>query len=242
MHKRISPCPTIEAIIQINCTFAVDRDVVVGLIYSLLNGKEEGLELRIERLPILNLPEEIRRNDPNLKDKPWYKINYGEYYILIGFFGVAFGINQLNNRWSSFKSFSIQILNDLKGNVIKGISAISLKHLDFFHDINIFEKTKCQINLNGKQITSVPTIFKTELLEDKFVRAIQITNGVQLRNDILKIDDYGSLIETNLFTRHISLDNFNQVIDNARALQERSLLGLLSDEYLATFEIEDENE
>lgn len=238
MIKRISPCPIIEAIIQINCTFAVDQDVVVGLIYSLLKGKDGNHELTVERLPILNLPEDIRRSDPNLKDKPWFKINYGEYFILIGLFGVAFGVNPPYDQWASFKAFSIQVFSDLKGNVIKGVSAVTLKYLDFFSNVNIFEKINCKLSLVGKQITAIPTIFRTEIIEDKFVKIFQITNGAHLHNSALKIDDDGSLIEISLFTKNVSLDNFNQVIDSAHSYQKKSFFELLSDEYLNTFEIE----
>lgn len=239
MIKRISPCPIIEANIQINCTFAVDQDVVVGLVYSMLQGDKYGnLELSLERLPILNLPEDIRRNDPNLRDKPWYKINYGEYFLLIGLFGVAIGVNPPYKGWDSFKSFSINIFNGLKGSVIKGISAITLKYLDFFSNVNIFEKINCEIILNNNRITAIPTIFRTELPEDKYIKIIQITNGVHLSNPNLRINDDGSLIEISLFTKNVSLDNFNIVIDDAHSFQKGSFFELLSDEFLKTFEIE----
>lgn len=238
MIKRISPCPIIEAIIQINCTFAVDQDVVVGLIYSLLKEKNGNQEPIVERLPILNLPEDIRRNDPNLKDKPWFKINYGEYFILIGLFGVAFGVNPPYDQWSSFKTFSNQVFGDLRGSVIKGVSAVTLKYLDFFSNVNIFEKINCKLTLVGNIITAIPTIFRTEIIEDKFVKIFQITNGVHLNNSALNIDADGSLIEISLFTRNVSLDNFNQVIEKAHYYQKKSFFELLSDDFLNTFEIE----
>lgn len=238
MIKRISPCPIIEAIIQINCTFAVDQDIVVGLIYSLLQKTDSDRKLTIEKLPILNLPEGIRRSDPNLRDKPWYKINFGDHFILVGLFGVAFGINPPYNGWNFFKSFSTQVFDVLKGTVIKGISAITLKYLDFFSNINIFEKINCDINLNGNRIITIPTIFRTEIPEGKFIKALQITNGAHLHNQILKIDDDGSLIEISLFTRNVSLDKFDQIIEDAHSFQKNSFFELLSDNFLAAFEIE----
>ncbi len=231
MIKKITPCPIIESIIQVNCAFTVDHDVVVGLIYSLLQ-KPEGNQLQIEKLPILNLPEEIRRTDPNLKDRPWYKINCGEYFILVGLFGVAFGITPPYKGWDEFKLFSGKVFEILKGNVIKEVSSVSLKYLDFFPNINIFEKINCEFCLNKKRITAVPTIFRTELPEDEFIKIIQITNGVHLRNQMLQIDNDGSLIEINIFTKNVSIDKFREVTEEAHTRQKNSFFELLSEEYL----------
>ena len=235
MIKRISPCPIIEATIQINCTFAVNQDIVVGLIYSLLS-KDEGNILNIERLPILNLPEDIRRADPNLKDKPWYKINCGQFFICIGLYGVSLGVNPPYESWKSFKDFASKIFLELKGAVIKGISSINLKYLNFFVDINIFEKINCQFILKGERITAVPSIFRTELQEDKFVKILQIANGAHLVNKALKIDADGSILEINLFSNRVSIDNFNQIIDEAHKQEKITFFDLLSKEYLDTFD------
>ncbi len=235
MIKRISPCPIIEATIQINCTFAVNQDIVVGLIYSLLS-KDDSNTLNIERLPILNLPEDIRRNDPNLKDKPWYKINCGQFFICIGLFGVSLGVNPPYDSWTSFKDFASKIFLELKGTVIKGISSIILKYLNFFVDVNIFEKINCQFILEGERITGVPTIFRTEIQEDKFVKILQIANGAHLVNNALGINADGSLLEINLFSNRVSIDNFNQIIDEAHKQEKITFFNLLSKDYLDTFD------
>ena len=239
MIKRISPCPIIDATIQVNCTFTVDQDVVVGLIYSLLENKLDKKPLQLEKLPILNLPEDIRRNDPNLKDKPWYKINCEEYYILIGLFGIAFGVNGAYTGWESYKRLASEVFGTFKDNLIKGVSAINLKYLDFFRDVNIFEKIKCEIKINNNQITSIPTIFRTELPINKYVKVLQITNGVHVKNKNLKIDNDGSLIEINLHTKNVSIDTFDSIIEDAHAIQKESFFELLTDDFLHSFEVEE---
>lgn len=235
MIKSISPCPIIEATIQINCTFMVDQDVIVGLVYSLLHDKD-GRQLNIEKLPILNLPEDIRMADPNLRDKPWYKINCGGFFILVGLFGIAIGVTPPYEGWSQFQNFAIQVFNELNGRVIKGISSITLKYLNFFSETNIFEKINCKLYLDNAQITMIPTIIRTELPEDKFIRVFQITNGAHLQNKALNIDNDGSLIEISIFTRNISVDNFSRVLEEAHACQKKSFFELLSDDYLAEFD------
>lgn len=236
--KKITPCPIIEATIQVNCTFFVEADLAVGLLFSSLSHIFAVENLRMERLPILNLPEELRKADPNLRDKPYYKINCGKYYILMGLYGLSFGVNPPYSGWDDFKSFSIKVFNLLKNNLIKGVSAISLKYLDFFKEINILEKANCSFLLNGTPITAVPTIFRTELPIDGFMKVIQITNGVHLRNPALRINNDGSLIEIILFTKNVSKENFYQAIEDAHRYQKKSFFELLTEDYLKTYTVE----
>ena len=239
--KRISPCPIIEAVVQVNCTFVVDQDVVVGMVYSMLQEAMQEVKidsLRIEKLPIMNLPEEIRRADMNLRDKPWYKIECGEYFILIGIFGVAFGVNPPYKGWEAFKDFSVKIFDLLRNNVVKEVGSVMLKYLDFFPDVNILEKVNCEFCVNRKAITAVPTIFRTELPEGDFVKILQITNGVHLQNQVLGIDSDGSLIEISLFAKGVSMEDFDRVIEDAHSKQKQDFFSLLSTEYLNTFEVE----
>lgn len=237
MIKRLSPCPIIEATIQINCTFMSDPDIVVGQIFTLLS-EIDRIKATVEKFPLMNLPEDIRRNDPNLRDKAWYKLSVGEYYILIGLFGVALGINPPYKGWDGFKEFSARVFNRLKGTIITTVESVSLKYLDFFSEINIFEKIKCEISMNGKQIIEIPTIFRTELREGDFIKIIQITNGAHLVNQALNIDNDGSLLEMSLFTRAIQEDDFFNIIDKAHEILKSSFFQLLTEEYLHTFAIE----
>lgn len=238
--KRISPCPILEATIQINCTFKVDPDVLVGVVYSILGGNEPENRhiLSVEQLPILNLPIEIRRKDPNLRDKPWFKINYNDYFILIGIYGVSIGLNPPYNGWQSFKDFSVMVFQKLQKNVIRDISAITLRYLDFFEKINIFEHINCSLIINEQPITVVPTVIRTELPYENFVNALQITNGVHVKNQALELDNDGSLIEMSLFTKKVSIEDFENIIEEAHSLQKDSFFKLLTKDFLNTFTVE----
>lgn len=237
MIKRLSPCPIIEALIQINCTFLSDPDIVVGQVLNLLTA-DNLHTATVEKLPLLELPEAIRLNDPNLRDKPWYKLTVGDYYVLIGLFGIAFGIIPPYKNWVDFKDFALNVFDRLKGKLITSIESVSLKYLDFFADINILEKANCEICMNGQKITEIPTIFRTEIRENEFVKAVQITNGAHLTNQALSIDNDGSLIEINLFTRNVVESEFARIIEKAHSIQKNSFFELLKKEYIETFEIE----
>jgi uncharacterized protein (TIGR04255 family) len=237
MIKKIEPCPIIEATIQINCSFTVDQDAVVGIMYSLLNDLNLG-KPELQRLSILNLPREIRNSDPNLRDKPWYQIKCGDYIVLVGLFGFAIGITGEYKGWAAFKDFAVKVFDIVKPKIVESINSVSLKYLNFFKGDNIFENVNCDFILNGKKVTQVPTIFRTETKEDDFVKMLQITNGVHLINKALNIDDDGSLIELNLFTRNVIAKDYKDIIEEAHLREKQTFFDLISEDYLSKFKVE----
>lgn len=68
--------------------FRFQSSTVIGVIYNLLQQTEIGV-LKLEKLPISNIPEEIRKSDPNL-NRPTHQIICNEGVILIGANSLSF--------------------------------------------------------------------------------------------------------------------------------------------------------
>jgi uncharacterized protein (TIGR04255 family) len=66
LPKKISPCPIVEAIIEIRFDASLPGDAIFGIIYNMLKDEYTNLE----KLPILELPDAIRTTDPNLMYSP----------------------------------------------------------------------------------------------------------------------------------------------------------------------------
>jgi len=67
---KISPCPIVEALLEIRFTTVIHPDAVFGLFYNALKSDFP----KVDNLPILQIPDALRATDPNLKYKPLYKI------------------------------------------------------------------------------------------------------------------------------------------------------------------------
>ncbi len=106
-------CPIVETTMDIYCTFQIPNDAVIGVIYNLLQQTEIGV-LKLEKLPISNIPEEIRKSDPNLRNRPTHQIICNEGVILIGANSLSFGILPPYKSWEVSQAFIRKVLTFIK--------------------------------------------------------------------------------------------------------------------------------
>lgn len=232
--QKIAKSPIIDAVIQINCTFQVNQDAVVGLILGLLQANKIHID-KFDKLPISNIPEQIRKSDPNLKNSPIFRLQCGNYSIFTGLYGFSIGIILPYQNWAEFKEFTLQIFNILKETIIKGISAISIKYVNFFKS-NIFDNINCNITLVDRKITNIPTIFRTEIQEDKHIKVLQISNGVHLRNIAQNIDADGSIIDISVLCKNVSIETVDDLLESAHTYAESMFFELLNEDYIKLLE------
>lgn len=233
---KISPCPIIEANIEIRFIPNFPADAVIGIIYNLLSGK---YKCSLIQRPIMQLPAEIRANDPQLKYQPTHTIQSPQFLVHVGPHVAVIQIpNLYYPGWNKFRAIINDVVSLLGGiNLFKGIDLIGLKYLNFFK-FDIFD----QINLciEGLSQKGKSTVFRTELENNKFTNVLQISNGVHVKNS--QFDDDGSLIDITtvvLACHGLTLESIMAHIDEARqggkelffSLLKQELLNTLSPEY-----------
>lgn len=230
---KITPCPIVETTIDIVCTFTVPKEAVIGLIYNQLVNVYGGEDIHIEQLPICNIPEEIRRQDINLKNKPTHQISCLEGILFIGSSSLSFGILPPYESWIKAKTFISKVIETIKfSSIIKDVSRTSIKYLNFFEN-NIFEETNLNITLCGQQINYPSTVFRTEIPSNgKFVDILQITNGVHIKNPALKLNADGSLIDLCIVCDKVSIDILKDVIDDCHQEAKKLFFDLLNEKFL----------
>ncbi len=228
-------CPIVETTMDIYCTFQIPNDAVIGVIYNLLQQTEIGV-LKLEKLPISNIPEEIRKSDPNLRNRPTHQIICNEGVILIGANSLSFGILPPYKSWEVSQAFIRKVLTFIKNApIIKGITHVSLKYLNFFK-LNIFEKINLTINFKNNKITYPSTIFRTEIPAKRkdCINVLQITNGVHIKNQALKLDDDGSLVDITIVSKNVSLVNIEAVIEDTHYEAKALFFDLLNADFIKT--------
>ncbi|MEW6602636.1 MAG: TIGR04255 family protein, partial [Nitrospirota bacterium] len=79
---KITPCPIVEAIVEIKFDYDVDLDpdAIFGIVYKELHEKFP----QTTKLPILQLPDAVRLRDPNLISQPHYKLSNEKFLFQIG--------------------------------------------------------------------------------------------------------------------------------------------------------------
>ncbi|MCK4797634.1 MAG: TIGR04255 family protein [Spirochaetes bacterium] len=234
LPKLIDPCPIIEAIIEIRFESKLISDAIFGVIY---NSVKETFP-KTENLPILQIPENIRINDPNLKYNPYYSLLNNNFILQIGPKVVSL-INKGYDGWYIFVKKSSYIINTLKKlDIINSIERIGLRYTNFFENKNIFDFINFDVSFNKSKINNELIIRANLKGENK-----NYNNGLQISNNVkLKIDNQiksGSIIDidTSIIDKEI-LNNFfknhKDILENAHYEEKYLFFSLLKNDFLKT--------
>ena len=80
LPNKIEHCPIVETIAEVRFDSSLPVEILLGNIFS-----ELGQEYKsIENLPILDIPQVIRDNDPALKYNPYYKLIGNNFVLQLG--------------------------------------------------------------------------------------------------------------------------------------------------------------
>lgn len=231
----LKKCPIVENTINLLCDYQLPVDAVVGVIYQLLNNKSEDISLLQE--PICNIPYEIRKSDPNLKDKATHRIITKNGHLLIGERSLSIVTKIPYTTWEESSKFVYEIINLLlKGKVIKKYNSINIRYLNFF-DVNIFDNIKLNIAFNNTAINYPATILKTEIPSNNgvFISVLQIANSVHIKNTSLNLDADGSLIDLTVVCKSIEKDSFESIktiIEELHQEEESLFFKLLTENFI----------
>jgi uncharacterized protein (TIGR04255 family) len=234
LPKRITPDPIIEAVVEIRFDTAFPSEAIFGLLYNELKEKYTNTE----RLPILQLPEEVRRLDNNLRFQPYYRLRYKNFVIQIGSNMLSLSVLKPYSGWSSFSSetnFLFEAADKIK--FIKQVTRCGLKYIDVIED-NVFEKIRIDISSGSFDVLTNQTFFRTQIKRGQFDCFLQLNNdarglyGNQIKKvSSIEVDTFLNLSESpsEFFSRSSQLLN-----DAHQAQKEIFFISLLKTEYLNT--------
>lgn len=213
----------VEGIVEIRFDSGLLYDAILGLVYKQLVGSYS----EPKPLPILQLPESVRQLDENLKYNSYYQFLNEDFSLELGPRVVIVRNQPYKNKkayigWDKFYAEVQTILAILKEQTIfSKIERIGVRYINFFKDMDIFEKT--QINANFTFETE-SKILGVELNEDiSFTSKLQITNNasININNEVEK----GSIIDIDTSkTLNIEIEDLNKAIDDAHTITKGLLL------------------
>lgn len=205
--------PIIDTGLELSVSYNIPSDAIVGILYNSLRQVND--DVKLHKLPVANIPDEIRKMDTNLKDKPTHQLVCTDGFVQIGENILCIGGRMPYISWDVFKKFIEHIIRLLHDNKLIGnIKNIKLRYLNFFKD-NIFENINLTISMKGvDRLCSGSTVFRTEIpCNNEMLGVLQITNGVHVSNKSLGLDNNGSLIDIIIIKKQVSLPISSDTID-----------------------------
>lgn len=230
LPTKISPCPIFECSVEIRFDSNLPAEAVFGVIYSQFQNEYP----KVEKLPILQLPEQIRMSDTNLKHQACYKLVNGNIALLIGPKMIGIGCFNEYVGWSEFSTIiNTHIQKIVKTGVMSKITHYGIRYVNFF-DTDIFDKIKLKINMGDFCFPLSEPYIKTILRHEKYIILLQLASNVSVIKDSKQ--QKGSIVDLNLSLpgSKFNVENISDIISESHVLEKTVFFSLLKEEYIDT--------
>jgi uncharacterized protein (TIGR04255 family) len=233
LPKRITPCPIVEAIVELRFESRIPPDAVFGIIYNALISKFA----KIEKLPILQIPEEIRTTDPQLVYQPYYKLISDNFTFQLGAKVLSLSNPGTYAGWDKFAGQLIETFKVIqKLNFIKQVERVGIRYINFFENLNIYNNITLSVEMNGVPLDSEQLLTRAELKRGNFLGVLQIASNTNLAV-LNKPPKKGSVIDIDI-SREIKNDFFSGMdilLKEGHEEEKKIFFGLLKDDFLKKF-------
>lgn len=229
--KKITPCPLIDTNIEIRFDADYVADAIFGIVYKELQSTYP----EMEKLPILQLPDEIRLKDPELKGKAHYKLSNETFVLQIGPKVVSLGSTKEYVGWDIFFNEVKKMCMTIKKlEIIKRVHRLGIRYINFF-DFNIFDRINLNVSMNGDKVECDKALFRTEIQDNEFINLLQVASNVTVRSNEKTL--VGSVIDIDT---HIvaTMENFFDVMETllieGHNAEKKLFFRLLQSDFLET--------
>ena len=233
---RISPCPIEDAVIEIRFVPKVPEEAVFGIVFNSVAGIFG--QSSTERLPISQIPEQIRNNDPNLKYQSHYRLRKDYFGISVGPRSVVISNSNKYQGWISFSEIVYQVVDSISiPSLMKNVERVGLRYINVFRT-DLLSKINVNLDVNGKAITDEVTNIRTEIRDIGMLTVLQIGNMVGIKSNGANFT--GSVIDIDCITNmNEPIDSFKtkykDIIERSHDAEKKQFFGLLNDEFLKLF-------
>jgi len=230
LPRKISPCPIVEAVVEIRFDANIEADAIFGILYQEVKDKYPG---PVEKLPILQIPEEIRSQDNALKKQPYYKLSHNNLSLSIG--PKVFSISCYKDYigWEEFSKVieeTLGIVDTLK--IVTQVERFGLRYVNFFEEMDIFDNIVVQITKNDQPMDCDGKYIRVKNHIDQIISTIQIANKAKLRGGVKG----GSIVDIDVSAKEpiTFFENRTQLIKNCHEMEKKSFFELLTKNFLET--------
>jgi uncharacterized protein (TIGR04255 family) len=229
--KKITPCPIVDCSIELRFRTSVEPGAVFGIGYSVFKNEYPN----VEKMPILNVPEQIRLVDPNMVYQPWYRLRNGGLVLSIGPKRVGLGKAGEYPGWPLFSNHLHRMIETLRGlGIADEIERVGLRYINFF-DFDIFDKIKLVVSINDISVTSNQTLVRVAIPGRRYKSQMHVTNQasviVEGTNRTGSIIDIDTFLETDLKD---FFQNSTSIIEEGHSEEKEVFFSLPKKEFLQT--------
>ncbi len=226
---KISPCPIIEAIFEMRFNSDLPEDAIFGVIYSKFRDEYS----KVEQLPILQLPQVVRAQDPNLIYAPHYRLFNQSTVIQIG--PKIFSLANVGEYigWDSFSRLIQKTHAKVEETgVVSSLNRAALRYINIFEGINILENANFKASLGDQALNNEKINFSAEIPSEKSVSHLKIINSAEAIISGKKVN--GSIIDIDSAVNPQDFDSFISSIEYSHTEEKKLFYKVLGEQFTKT--------
>jgi uncharacterized protein (TIGR04255 family) len=232
LPMKIDPCPIVEAILEIRYVTSEAWRTLPGLLFAHIRDHYP----EQKDLPLAQMPEQLRRNEPSFTYQPLVQFLGAQFLIQFGPRVVSL-VTKPNNYpgWGPLEKEMNWLLLELQGiGFIAEGERLGIRYINFFQG-DMFEQLLLDVNTAGRPLTKAELSVATVLRRQSLTARLQVANNVLLATD--ETVHRGSVLDVDVWLRSLDFDLFKNGIEcfqDAHTFEKQIFFGLLKPEFLAT--------
>lgn len=230
-------CSIQEAIFEVRFASELSEELVVGICLTKLRPFID----KIDQLPTVQIPKEIREREPELAYASTHRITLKgtpHQSILLGPRVIVFSHTEQYAGWDHWSASIKQAMDVLleESYMFDRIERIGLRYINLF-PFSILDKINVEISYVGQPITDQFVSTRLEFVDQNRVTSINIVhNGMIALNS--KTPTSGSVIDidsiVNLAMNHEEFkSHYQEVLEESHEHEKQTFFSLLSENFLA---------
>lgn len=234
---KLGSCPIIEALIEIRFETGIFPSAVFGLIYDCIKEDYPG---KVEPLPILQLPEQLRSVDPNLKFKPHYRLQNDKFMLQIGPDVLTISSLHPYCGWENLKPHAVHILGNIfTKKVFNKVTRLGLRYVNVFNTV-VVDKLNICLKINDNEHLKFNTQIRTEIPEGSFISILQVTTKAKV-STTTNIYREGTILDIDtcrVYADNHFIENYGHELDAAHLIEKKLFFKLIKEDYLLSLKPE----
>lgn len=232
LPSRLDPCPIIEALVEIRFETNFPHDAVFGLLYNSIKDKYSV----VSKLPVADIPEQIRNSDMSLQFSPHYKLQSDKYICQVGPKVLTVNCLEPYSGWDEYFEEIKYIISKFKmTGVPSKVTRLGVRYINFFM-ANIFEHINIKIVFEGARIGEGESILKFDFHSGEFISTLHVASGVRrIKQHITLV---GSIVDIDThaeFPEMVFDEQLFSLIDSGHQIGKDLFFRLVTDELVGLY-------
>jgi len=228
---RIEKCPIIDVGVDIRFFTTIPQSAVFGLIYESLRMEYPG---RVDPLPILQFPEQIRAIDPNLKFKAHYKLENQDFVLQVGPDVLVLSSKNPYVGWNNYMPHIISLIERLlTRGIIQTVSRLGIRYINLF-EIGSIKQLNLDFSINENKTRFVNTHIRTEVPDGDYTSILQVAEPASFTT-IDGVNRVGTLVDIDTCRNYNDtafIQNYIGELEMAHKCEKTLFYSLLKPEFL----------